>query len=161
MLDAPVVRAAVEAAKAEVAGKQSVQPSEVYWRWVQPDDWSSFNGAAQAAGTGVFVYVAGLNTWLMTNVGDTFSKLVLCGWINQGLVGSVTNLQVALNGNRLVDYGEALTDTAENNFLILPDGPKIIDEKCRLSVIATVGAGLAPVAAVPAYPAAIGFPACG
>lgn len=161
LMDSGSVRDTIAAARMEAAQLQAVSEDKVFWRLTNHDEWNVTPDGVVAAGTGTTVYAAGANNWQITNIGNIGVLAVAVGWSNQGLVAAVTNLQLQLNGNRYFDIPEAFIDTAENNMLVYPTGPVIVKKECRLNIIATVGAGLAPVAAVPARPIVVVFPACG
>lgn len=161
LMDSNSVRDTIAAARTEAAQKMGVTEDKVFWRLTNHDDWTGTPDAVLAAGTGTTTYVAGANLWAIASIRNIGVLAVFVGWSNQGLVGAVTNIQFALNGNRHSDVPEAFIDTGENNMIVWPAGPVIIQPECRVGITATVGAGLAPAAAVPARPILIVFPACG
>lgn len=159
LLAYPIVREAVQAAKAQVAQRLGIMPQEVYYRIVQPDDFSEICGSTPKAGQFEFDFTEGLNIFTMRNVGDGFNAVVLVGLLTTDIKEFVANVQVAINGNRLADYPAAFVKASQGDWFLLPAGPLLLSDKVRFSLVVTIfGLPNGAILRGRAFPLAIGFP---
>lgn len=161
VLSDPRVMEAVERARQQVAQEAGIAVEDVYYRLMTTDDWTTIPGNATPGPEAYpIAFAANINTFMLKSVGDRFQKAVFVGFLIDGLWGLIDSAQLLLNGNRVGEWTGAIFWDTTSAFVVLPDGPKIIDAKCSMSFVLNMAGAMAPLSGYD-FPIVIVFPLCG